>query len=745
MHGKEEPFVTGVAPAYSIRSLLLVLVLACLLPGIVGAAMLVLHAYQDGRAQLQKATLQTARALVQTVDSRLLEAQRAAQTLSTSGYLATRDFAAFHRQARQTLQKIGIDGYVVLADKSGRHLVNTSLPFGANLPLQRNLAQLDYVFTTAQTHISDVYIASATQRPMVSIDVPVLFGDKVIYDLGIVIAPEYFHRILLSQNLPSEWSAAILDRNGTIAARTRDPRRFAGQHGALLLVQQAPRKAEGTLESRASDGQPVLNMFSRSPSSNWSVVIGIPRQLLEAQLTHTVALLALCAIVLFALSTSLAWFMGERIARSVRALSDAAFALGLGTHLKPAKVHFREAAEVGMALGKAAQLLHERAAALQQAHRALQEREAELTNAQRIAHVGSWSWDVVNDSHTSSQELCAVFGCRILPPFAQQCGTLYSRQTWQILNAALQTALATGVGYDLELPARHGSGRPMWIHTRCEAVANGAGKVVGLRGTIQDITERRQAEQALLQSRAQLRKLMEHQEAAREEARKRIARDLHDELGQNLMGLRIDVSLMAGQRNMPEVVKPWCDGMLSQIDTILKSVRAIMNDLRPAVLNLGLHAATEWQVKQFERRTGIPCHLKIDHPEFAMSDKCATALFRIIQESLTNIWRHAKARQASITMRRVDNRLFVEIVDDGIGLPVDGSKAQSGFGLCGIQERISALGGSCSIKNQAAGGLAVVVSIPIRLADRAEPLPGAGGRGYRMLPRAEPLRLLRTH
>ncbi|MBC7858979.1 MAG: sensor histidine kinase, partial [Burkholderiaceae bacterium] len=221
-----------------------------------------------------------------------------------------------------------------------------------------------------------------------------------------------------------------------------------------------------------------------------------------------------------------------------------------------------------------------------------------------------------------------------------------------------------------------------------------------------------QTEEALRQSRAELRKWAAHQERVKEEERKRIARDIHDDLGQNLMALRLDVSrLMDGGAKQP--IGSWGAAALTQIDQTMKAVRAIINDLRPAVLDLGLHAALEWQAKQFARRSGTSCEVYIDHEEFALSDELATALFRIVQESLSNIMRHAKASHTQIEMRRLDGCLALRIADDGVGLPADYNRDANSFGLIGIEERVRAFGGQFRLSSAPGQGMAIEFSIPL--------------------------------
>ena len=245
-----------------------------------------------------------------------------------------------------------------------------------------------------------------------------------------------------------------------------------------------------------------------------------------------------------------------------------------------------------------------------------------------------------------------------------------------------------------------------WISCSGKPLFDGHGRFNGYRGTASNISERKAAEEAL-------RQMAGHQESVKEDERKRIARDIHDELGQNLMALRIDLSLMAARPDMLADTRNMAGAALTLIDTTIRAVRSIINDLRPGVLDLGLHAAVEWQARQFEQRSGIVCDLQIDHGEFMLDDKRATALFRIVQESLSNILRHAQASQVHIQMQLREGRLLLRIADDGVGLSAGKRTKANAYGLTGIQERLHAMGGTFSIANNAGGGMALEVSIPI--------------------------------
>jgi signal transduction histidine kinase len=248
---------------------------------------------------------------------------------------------------------------------------------------------------------------------------------------------------------------------------------------------------------------------------------------------------------------------------------------------------------------------------------------------------------------------------------------------------------------------------------------------------LQHINERRQAEEALRQSQEELRQLASYQERIKEDERKRIAREIHDELGQNLLALRIDIAMLHARTSSthPRLNRK-VHAVLDQIDATMKAMRAIINNLRPTVLDLGLNAAIEWQVKEFQRRTGIECELVISENEIVVDDGRATALFRILQESLNNVFRHARATKTRIEVRQADDTLIMSVTDNGVGIFPGCRRKANSFGLVGIKERVSTLGGELSIDTQKDKGTSLLVCIPVEGAviDPAATLPGTPER-----------------
>jgi PAS domain S-box-containing protein len=281
---------------------------------------------------------------------------------------------------------------------------------------------------------------------------------------------------------------------------------------------------------------------------------------------------------------------------------------------------------------------------------------------------------------------------------------------------AIQAAAVTErKPFTMEYRLRNRSGHYHYMLAQGAPRTARSGRFLGYIGSCTDISERKKVEERLRHSRQMLRHLVSYQERVREDERKRIAREIHDDLGQNLLALRIDVSMLHTRTGHAHPKLNERVGIaLSHIDATMKAVRAAINNLRPTVLDLGLTAAIEWQVKDFQRRSGIACDLHV-MDDFVLEDDRATALFRILQESLNNVIRHAKASYVQITLDRNADKLFMKIADNGIGIYPDCRRKANSFGLVGIEERINALGGELTIDSQPDKGTALSVSLPLKV------------------------------
>jgi PAS domain S-box-containing protein len=238
---------------------------------------------------------------------------------------------------------------------------------------------------------------------------------------------------------------------------------------------------------------------------------------------------------------------------------------------------------------------------------------------------------------------------------------------------------------------------------------------------LRDITLRKQAEDALRQSQRELRELSARVLEAREEEKAHIARELHDELGQLLTALKMDLGWLRERLPDAELALRAAE-MGALLDRTVSATRRIMADLRPMMLDdLGLGDAAAWLVDDFAKRSGIACRFELAEDLQEVSKAVATAVYRAIQESLTNIARHAGAKNAWVNVAMDEGELQVEVEDDGRGIAqADLAKARS-LGLRGMRERISFLGGSLEITRAARGGTRVRLRVPLRgLADLTE-------------------------
>ena len=278
---------------------------------------------------------------------------------------------------------------------------------------------------------------------------------------------------------------------------------------------------------------------------------------------------------------------------------------------------------------------------------------------------------------------------------------------------------------EYRLHARDGTPRDVEFR----AVAN---VLPGLHlSVIRDVSERnharRETETRLRESHDQLRRLSARSRARREEDRTRLARELHDQLGQALAGIKIDLHWIgqhAGVEREPGSVGAKADATMRLVDDTIWRVRRLSSQLRPPVLDkLGLVAAIEWEVKEFERRAGIRTRVQSNAEHVALDPGRATAVFRMLQEALTNVVTHAHATRITVGVREANGALAVSVSDNGRGIPRGQIGSLDSLGLLGMRERTALLGGSIEVRGNRPRGTVVVISIPLaerRLSPRDE-------------------------
>lgn len=237
-----------------------------------------------------------------------------------------------------------------------------------------------------------------------------------------------------------------------------------------------------------------------------------------------------------------------------------------------------------------------------------------------------------------------------------------------------------------------------------------------------DITERKRTEEQLRQSHDQLRQLASHLQNIREEEQKRIAREVHDELGQQITGLRMDVSWVKKKINMqeePAVLDERLGQMLNLLDSAALSVRKISSELRPAILDdFGLITALEWQTEEFERRFSIPVTFHSTIKQIEVPSALATGLFRTYQESLTNIARHANAKEVVTSLELSNGDIRLTVADDGKGFDTRQNGHKKTLGLLGMKERVLMMNGDLEIRSEPGRGTTITITVPLKVDKR---------------------------
>jgi PAS domain S-box-containing protein len=269
-----------------------------------------------------------------------------------------------------------------------------------------------------------------------------------------------------------------------------------------------------------------------------------------------------------------------------------------------------------------------------------------------------------------------------------------------------------------EFDVRHRDGHTFTALVSNSPVHNLEGRLIGIVGSSSDITERKQSEEELRHSREQLRALAAHLQSIREEERKLITRDIHDELGQALTGFKMDLAWMRNRlKDEPPEPGPLLEKIESlggMIDETANTIRRLCAELRPGVLDdLGLVPALEWQAREFTRRTGLACEFTCIAKDLLVDAEQSTAVFRIFQEILTNVARHAQATRVSIIVKASMGWLILDARDDGRGILESEIAGASSLGLLGMRERAIAIGGQLEIRRGTIKGTTVSLSVPL--------------------------------
>lgn len=259
------------------------------------------------------------------------------------------------------------------------------------------------------------------------------------------------------------------------------------------------------------------------------------------------------------------------------------------------------------------------------------------------------------------------------------------------------------------------NGSTAWVIGQAIPERDADGAIVGYVGTTTDITDRKLAEKEMEESSQKLRQLTTHLLNIREEERKRIGREIHDELGQQLTAIKMDISWIAKKTDpSQEAFKTKLQNVIALLDGGNQSIRRILNELRPVILDdYGLLEALRWQAQQFTANTHIPVAMTASESDMKIPEEISTCIFRIFQEALTNITRYAKATQVKVSLDIDSDSVLLNIEDNGLGFDTELTKTKKSFGILGMKERVASLNGRFDLSSVPGNGTRISIHIPI--------------------------------
>lgn len=357
-------------------------------------------------------------------------------------------------------------------------------------------------------------------------------------------------------------------------------------------------------------------------------------------------------------------------------------------------------------------------------HAQLINSEANLAQAQRIARMASWRWDMRTGQQTWSEEIYDILEAPRDPPIDHRAFLHYVHaEDRREVSAAFYPTTVGMAPASRDFRITTGSGRERFIHSLGQTVLGPEGQVTAIIGILQDITERKRTEEALAASRDELRALAEHLQHVQEDERRRIAREIHDEFGAVFTAANLSLHRLATRlKGAPQATRELLASTTEMIRNAGTSLDDVVNGLHPAMLNhLGLVATMAWYLDEFGKRTGLRCERTLPAESEDFDERQTLALFRCLQESLTNVAKHAAATHVSATLDVDDTRIVLTVTDDGRGFSPEALAAADAFGIRGLRARMTQLGGQLQLRALRPHGTRVTATLPRHVSNEETP------------------------
>jgi len=673
------------------------LIWICTLPLLLLSALFAVDRWREQRITDEHDAQQLMQSAKRLLDDNLQARLAGLKTLAASPLVDDPEsWPAFRLEARGYLAAFG--NHVALIDAQRRTRLHTMVPLGdepppAPRPTGRSAVAL--ALTSGAPAVGDPFEGTVAQEPMAGLAAPVLRDGVANYVIGTVIPLRQLEKLLGELPIGTGWSVTLFDSQGGLLAR----------RGAV---------------SAPEDADDDIRLTDQLDTAPWTVEVRVLHELSTHGRQRTAAVLA--ALVLGTLLAAWVggWLASQRLARSVRSLSEPP-----GTSQLPAQiVEIRDArrliddAYAQRDRIEAEQRISERhhSEQLERSAADLRSREAQLSAILESASDAIIVTDARLSIVMANSAALRCFGITREEIVGTRLERLFPEPLRQPQCRAITEAVASGgAGRHLELVGLRAGGGEFPIEAALSALPREEEPLVTM--ILHDMSEARRMQDELRASQAELRSLMSAHHRVEDSERRRIARELHDELQQALVAVKmlvgsVERELVADPKRLPSLL-----GRIDElVGSAVSSTRRIVNDLRPLMLEeLGLLPALEALCQQFEERTGIEVHFVVqDHAAAwpATSEQVEICLYRVAQESLTNVAKHSGATQVEVAIAaQPDGNLSMRIGDNGCGLHRDGRRSPMSFGLKGMSERVRALGGSLQIESDPGSGIVVVVEV----------------------------------
>ncbi|OCK55007.1 two-component sensor histidine kinase [Bradyrhizobium sp. LMTR 3] len=663
------------------RRSLILLVMAGAIPLLVFAGWVAfLNARQDRNAA-RLAAFETLDRVATRVTSELGTQIEVAETLAASAALDQPDLQMFYREAKRLKDARPLWETIELVDTEGRQVLNLLRPMGAELGATADRENFNKVLQTHKAAIGGIGpLGPISGKRLIALRAPVERDGSINFVLTVALVPDAVSQILRNAGAPKGWVGVVADAKGNIVARTIKEQFELGRPASESVREAIKRAPEGAYVGRTLEGVEVDTIYRSLPGTGgWSVHLGIPTESLNAPVRRSAFLMAGGGAVSLALAIALVWLTGLDIAqRRHEQEAKAAIALGLSEERRMLAV---EAADLGV-----------------------------------------FNWNLNNGDVLVSHRAQILLN---LPPHpSEQQDRIYPADLFlegihpadrQFVAEALKGSVRerpTAIEFrtrdvDGAIRWRRATGRPSQANPLMQDI---------VFGVVMDIDAAKQAEIERVQ-------LLRRLSVAEENERRRIARELHDQIGQSVTGL------MLGLKNLEHTINR--DASDSRVDRIHwlqtlangigRDIHRVAADLRPTALDdLGLQDALRALCSEWSSRFHIQTDLHFRGNSTPLPSDVEIAIYRAIQEALTNVLKHAKAQSVSLVIDQRLSELRVVIEDDGVGFPseipapIESEKRTLGrLGLSGMRERLSLIGGTLVIESEPETGTTLFISVPL--------------------------------